>query len=309
MVHEPNLHQLRIFAAVARLGSFSRAAKELTISQPAVSVQVQELERTLGTPLLQRLGRKIVPTEAGEIVLEHTQQIFQIVEVLSTSVNDIRGLYRGTIRVGASLTVAETLLPPLLALFGASHPSVNVEVEVCPVESMGGRLSSGTLSLCFAADPPMDELVTAVPIATDEIVVICDINHRFRDRRNIPIPALRSERWVAGQVNDELRQISSHFALKRGLDLDVVQSHHSLEGVKRSVIAGAGLAFVQRTSVTYEIAARALAVLDVPDLTFRRTIAVLHHRQRRLSRAEQALVDLARQTEANLLLPVTASAS
>ena len=100
MVHEPNLHQLRIFAAVARLGSFSRAAKELTISQPAVSVQVQELERTLGTPLLQRLGRKIVPTEAGEIVLEHTQQIFQIVEVLSTSVNDIRGLYRGTIRVG-----------------------------------------------------------------------------------------------------------------------------------------------------------------------------------------------------------------
>ncbi|MFN8535037.1 MAG: LysR family transcriptional regulator [Dehalococcoidia bacterium] len=294
---DPNLHQLRIFETVARLGNFSRAARELTITQPAVSVQVQELERAFGTPLLQRLGRKIVATEAGLLVLRYAREIFSLVEALNGGVAELRGLQRGTVRIGATSSFVDYILPPLLARFREEFPGLLVRLTIVDADDIVRQIQNGEVSLGFAAEPRPDPQITAHPFGQDELIVIAAPGHRYERRRAIPVTALRSDPWILREAGSEQRLVVERLGAQRGLNLTPSFELSSSEAIKRAVIAGLGVAIVPYISISYELAAGAVCILDVPDLTVRRTLAVIHHRQHRLNKAETTLLQLARTWE------------
>ncbi|MCL6647059.1 MAG: LysR family transcriptional regulator [Chloroflexi bacterium] len=303
---DPNLHQLRIFETVARLGNFSRAARELSITQPAVSMQVQELERAFGTPLLQRLGRRIVPTEAGLLVLRYAREIFALVEALNVGVAELRGLQRGTVRVGATATFVDYILPPLLARFRETYPGLAVHLTVLEPETLIQQVLSGEVGLGFAAEPRPDPQVVAHPFGQEELVVIAPPGHRYERRRAIPVVSLRSDPWILREVGSEPRLMVERLTSQRGLGITPSFEFSSNEAVKRAVIAGLGIALVSALSIAYELAAGAICVLDVPDLAIKRTLAVIHHRQRRLNKAEQSMLQLAREWSPPAFQPRTA---
>lgn len=290
---DPNLHQLRIFATVARLGSFSRAAKELSITQPAVSVQVQEVEKAFGTQLLQRLGKRPVPTEAGLLVLRYAKEIFNLVEELNIGIAELRGFQRGTVLVGACSSMLEYVLPPMVARFHEEYPGLSVQLRQLEAPGLIAELLAGEVALGFAVEPPPNSQITALPIGQDDLVVIAPPAHRYRDRRGIPAQALRGDPWVLREPGAEGRIAVDKATAQRGFDLTPAYEMASNEAVKRAVSAGLGVALVPRIGITLELAAGSLIVLDVPDLVIKRTLAVLYHRQHRLNRAETALVSLA----------------
>ncbi|MCS6803271.1 MAG: LysR family transcriptional regulator [Chloroflexota bacterium] len=290
------MHQLRIFETVARLGNFSRAARELSITQPAVSVQVQELERAFGTPLLQRLGRKIVPTEAGDLVLRYAREIFALVEALNVGIAELRGLQRGTVRLGASPSFVDYFLPPLVARFREEFPGISVRLTIADPDEVVKHVLNGEVSLGLAAEPRPDPQIVAYPIGQDEFVVIAPPGHRYERRRAIPVQALRSEPWIFREAGSEARLIIERVASQRGLVPTPTFELSSTEAIKRAVIAGLGIAIVPAVSIAYELAAGALCVLDVPELTIKRQLAILHHRMHRLNKAEATLLQLARQS-------------
>src|SRR5690242_9690611 len=135
-----NLHLLRLFATVAEQGSFSRAASLLYISQPAISKGVQELERQLGTTLLDRSGRGVALTEAGETLLPHAQHLFAVERAAETALEQLEGLERGQLAIGASSTIGIYLLPPLLGRFRQRYPGIRLFLDIGNTQQIGERL-------------------------------------------------------------------------------------------------------------------------------------------------------------------------
>lgn len=303
---DPNLHQLRIFETVARLGNFSRAARELSITQPAVSVQVQELERAFGTTLLQRLGRKIVPTEAGDLVLRYAREIFALVDALNVGIAELRGLQRGTVRLGASPSFVDYFLPPLVARFREEYPAIAVRLTIAEPDEVVKQVLNGEVSLGLAAEPRPDPQLVAYPIGQDELVVIAPPGHRYERRRAIPVQALRGDPWIFREVGSEARLIVERIASQRGLAPTPTFELSSTEAIKRAVIAGLGIALVPYISISYELAAGAVCILDVPDLTIKRQLAIVHHRMHRLSKAESTLLQLAQRWDLGSVRPESA---
>ncbi|MEK7214313.1 MAG: LysR family transcriptional regulator, partial [Chloroflexota bacterium] len=166
-----NVHQLEVFRAVARLGNITRAAVELVISQPAVSEQVKELEIACGMPLLERLPRGVRLTQAGEVVYEYAERLFTAAEQLEQTLAELRSLLRGRLRLGASMTIGQYVLPAVMGAFGEQYPGVRLSLIVGNSSAIVARVVERELGLGFVGGAPTQTGLIVVPYLVDEIVV------------------------------------------------------------------------------------------------------------------------------------------
>lgn len=178
-----DLHKLRVFAVVAEHEHYTRAAEALGISQPALSVHVRDLERQLGLALFERAGRNIRLTEAGRLVHGYARRILALAVELDEAADDLRGLRAGSLRLGASTTVGEYLLPEVLAAFRRRHPGVAVTVEIGNTRRIADRLRHGELHLGLLGEPLGDPGLDCAPFRDDELVLIVPPGHTWRGRR------------------------------------------------------------------------------------------------------------------------------
>jgi DNA-binding transcriptional LysR family regulator len=257
--------QLRCFEATARLLSVTRAAQELHVTQPTVSVQLRELAQTIGEPLLDTSGRRVRLTQAGEALLATVADIRECWLRFDTRAGELRGLLRGRLRI-AAVTTAEYFVPDLLGPFAAAHPGIDIELAVENRDRVVERLARGQDDLAVMMVPPVNLPLATVPFIDNPLIVIAAAGHPLAGRR-LRLPSLAGERWLMRESGSGTRMEAEHHFAHAGFTPVVAMSLGSNEALKHAVAAGLGIAVISRLAVQAELAAPArqakLAMLQV----------------------------------------------
>ena len=287
----PNFHQLHIFHTVVRLGSFSQAARELNISQPAVSIQVRELERSLGCRLIQRRRRGLALTDTGEAVYRYTSRIFALAREMADTVQDIKGLRTGHLSVGSSTTPGEYILPWAIARFQERYPGIDISLSIHNTGVILEKIQNMELDLGMAGAPVETDSLASFPYVNDEIVFIAPCDHPLARRGRLTLEDLSGQRLVLRERGSATRKAAQERLRHCGLQVRVVMELGSNEAVKGAVAAGLGLGLLSRFAVTADAMAGLLRVLQVEGWECRRPLVVFYRRDRELPPAQRAFLD------------------
>jgi DNA-binding transcriptional LysR family regulator len=306
--------QLAAFCAVVDRRSFSQAAEQLGVTQPAVSLQVRALEKRLGTQLLDRSGRRVAPTEAGLRLYRGAQRLLALEdEVLDEVAAEAAGELSGSLSIGASTGPAAVVVPLLLCEFQRTHPAVRVGLEVHDTRAVVELVAERRLELGIVGAAPRHRAVRFEPFAYDEVVLVCPPGHRFAGR-SVDVAELASETLVVMQEGAGVRRIVEDELRRLGLrlrDLDVRLELGLQESVRSAVLGGYGVTFISRAAVESELAAGALAEARIEGMDGRREISLASATGRVRTRVAESFAAFARERAATLghgLLPVGADA-
>jgi DNA-binding transcriptional LysR family regulator len=275
------LRQLKVFECVARYLSFTRAAEELHLTQPAVSAQVKELEAHVKQPLFEQLGRKIFLTQAGLEMLHHSRAIIQQFREAEEAMKQLSGVAGGTLNV-AVISAGDYFFPRLLAEFSRRNTGVILNLTVHNRAELLHQLADNLTDLAVMVRPPLDMDTVNESFAPHPYVVVAAPGHPLAKRKRIPMAELARERFVAREKNsDTWHSMKQAFGRWFG-KLDVVMEIKSTETIKQSVIAGLGVAFLSAHTVTLERQVGNLVVLDVQGLPLMLDWYLVHRAKKRL---------------------------
>jgi len=281
------LRQLDILEAVARCGSFSRASAELHLTQPAVSMQVKQLESALGLPLFEHMGKRIQLTAAGEETLQAARAIHRELLNLEHSLASLQGLQGGSLMISAAST-ASYFTARLMALFRERHPEVRVSLNVVNRETLLKHLADNSIDLALMGQPPEGHDLSAQPFMDNPLVVIAAPNHPLASERNISLARLVEEPYVGREPGSGTRTAVEKVFAEAGLVLTAAMEMNKNEAIKQAVEAGLGLGVVSLHTVQSELAAHSLITLDVQGFPLHRQWYLVHRQGKRPSPAARA---------------------
>lgn len=269
-----NLHQLSIFHAVATTHSISAGAQRLLISQPAVSKQLRQMEKTLKTRLFDRHARGVDLTPTGIMLADYAKRIFELLDQAEQSMTDFSSLKRGSLSVGAGPTVGVYLLPSAMVRFRREHPDVLLRTETEPAGLLRQRLLDGIIELAVSESPITSPELVSKTLFHDVLVPVAAQGNSLAARQSITAREFCNEPFVARQVESGARSLVERTLAARGLEIAPVLTVASTEAIKQAVIADVGVAMVSRLAIQTEIAAGLLVELNVAGLRIRYSI---HH--------------------------------
>jgi DNA-binding transcriptional LysR family regulator len=284
------LRQFRVFEAVARHLSFSKAAAELHLSQPAVSMQVRGIEAILGLPLTEQLGKKIFLTEAGREVLHASRQITARLDDLQANLMQLRGIDSGRLNLAVTTTVS-AVATDILARFRGQHPGVSIHLDVSNRESVLGQLAANRIDLAIMGQVPDGLDLEATRFMDNPLVVIAPPDHPLTRKKKVSIRALATEPFLVREAGSGTRGAMERFFADKGQELRTSMEMSSNEAIKQAVQAGLGLGILSLQTLELELALKRLAVLDVEGFPIMRHWYVVHRIDKRLSPATQAFKD------------------
>lgn len=286
--------QLRAFESVARLLSVTRAAEELHLSQPTVSVQLRELAAVIGTPLFEKTGRRIRLTESGEALRRTVAEVTACWGRLELRLAEIHGLVRGRLRI-AAVTTAEYFVPDLIGPFVAAHPGVEIELAVENRDRVVERLHRRADDLAVMMLPPQDLPLESVPFLDNPLVVIAAASHPLAKRR-LELSDLAAERWLMREPGSGTRMAAEAFFASMGFAPRVAMSLGSNEAIKHAVGAGLGIAVLSKLALQrtpdrgHEATRGALAILKVAQFPIERRWSVVWRSDQPLQAAARQFV-------------------
>ena len=290
--------QLAAFCTVVELKSFSQAAERLGVTQPAVSLQIRSLEERLGQQLLDRSGRRVEPTEAGQRLYRGAQRLLALEQQLVEDVagND-EGELRGELAIGAATGPGATVVPLLLSEFQRQNADVRVELTISDTQTVVDAVARRELELGIVGATPRHRSVTYEPFFRDEVVLVCPPDHAFAGK-TITVEDLREGSLIVMQEGAGVRQVLEDELRKLGTrlkDLDVRLELGLQESVKSAVEAGYGVTFISRAAVESELAGGTLATARVRGLEPVRQISLVRASGRVGTRLAEAFVAFARE--------------
>ena len=290
--------QLQAFCEVVLNRSFSKAAERLGVTQPAVSLQVRALEKRLGTQLLDRSGRRVEPTEAGQKLYRSAQRLLaREDEIVSQLADDATGELAGTFEIGASTGPGGVVLSQLLCQFAGDHPQLHVALLVFDTQTVVDRVAERTLELGVVGAAPRHRGVEYEPFFRDTVILACPPGHRFAGK-TISLDDLRSEQLIVMQEGAGVRQMIEDELRRAGTrlrDLDVRIELGLQESVTSAVRGGYGVTFISRSSVENDLAAGTLVEARVAGLELEREIFLVRATGRSATRAARTFVEFARE--------------
>jgi len=285
-----SLHQLRVFAAVARHLSYTRAAEELHLTQPAVFTQVKQLEESLGQPLLERLGKQLFLTDAGRETLATAHETLNALERLEMRLADLQGLKRGRLRL-AIVTTAESLIPRLLGAFCQQYPGIDATLTVANRETLLSRLADNIDDLVVLGAPPEHIDVVATAFADNPLVVVARHDHPLANSRAIALTRIAEESLILREAGSGTRLAAERLFAEHGLQPRVRLELGSNEAVKQAVAGGLGLTLLSAHTLALEGESGLLRVLDVEGLPLLRQWYVAYQRGKHLSVVAEAFLE------------------
>ena len=288
-----DLRNLRLFCRVVELKSFSLAAEEMHITQPAASQQVRALERQLGTVLIDRSSREVLPTDAGRVLHVRARQMLELQEQAFVELGNLDQLRTGAVAVGASTGPGEHILPRLIVGFRARYPDVRVNLRVADTHEVIEEVLTRRLEVGVVGAPSGRDDLIVRPLARDEIVFVCAPGHPWAGRKNVTLDELRGEPLVVQQDGAGIRTVFKEHLRKLGLkesDFTIAYEMGLNESAKHAVMAGAGLTYLSKFAIATETANGTLAVVRVRDLRIERDFTYVHLRRRVLGRAAGAFL-------------------
>lgn len=284
------IHQLTIFRTVANQLSYTRTAELLYLSQPTVTQQIRNLERSVGLQLFTRSGRGIVLTPAGKELLQHVKQILALFDETGTVVNEIATLERGSVVVGASTSAGTYVVPPLLGHFHTRHPKVHVTLIVGNRLAIEDRLLSHQIDLAVISIVEHHKLFQIEFLQAYDLVVVAAPDHLLARRQPLTTDDLRDELFLlrehgAGtRLETDLHFAQEHIPLQHSLELG------SIEAIKEGVIAGLGIAVLPRKAIELEVRSGDLVIFNVQGFPLQREWHIVTLKNRTISRAAAALM-------------------
>lgn len=281
------LRQFRVFEAVARHLSFSRAAEELHLSQPAVSMQVKGIEAILGVPLTEQLGKKIFLTDAGLEVLHASQAITARLDDLQHNLAQLRSVDTGRLNMAATSTV-NAVATEILARFRGRHPGVAIHLDVSNRAAVLDQLVGNRIDLAIMGQVPERLGLDATRFMDNPLVVIAPLDHPLVDKKKISVRDLASESFLVREAGSGTRGAMERFFAARGLEIRSSMEMSSNEAIKQAVQAGLGLGILSLQTLEMELALKRLAVLAVEGFPIMRHWYVVHRTDKRLSPVAQA---------------------
>jgi DNA-binding transcriptional LysR family regulator len=297
------LRQLKVFESVARLGSYTRAAEELHLSQPAVSMQVKQLEEGVGLPLFEQLGKKIYLTDAGREMFHYSREIGRQLAEAESVLEELRGLKRGKLVI-SMVSNANYFIPQLLSVFCQRFPDVTVNLDVANREKFLKQLADNDMDLGIMGQPPEEAESVAEAFLDNPLVVIAPPSHPLVSEKNIPVERLGGETFLVREKGSGTRIAMERIFAQHGIAPPRGMEMSTTEAVKQAAAAGMGLAVVSLHTVGLELETKRLAVLDVVDFPILRHWYVVHRKSKRLSHVAQAFHDfLLREARQLLSIP------
>ncbi len=281
------LRQLQLFDSASRTLSFSRTSEALHLTQPAVSMQMKQLEELAGLPLFDRIGRRLHLTQAGEELARHAREVLRVIEQADEALASLRGLQGGRIRVAVTST-AKYFAPKLIALFAKRHPEVVVRLVVNNREVVIGALAANEVDLAIMGKPPDSLETVASQFAEHPFVVVAAPDHPLAGRRSVPLSAFEAETFVVREPGSGTRAAMERFFAGHGIEVRVGMTLDSNETIKQAVMAGMGLSFISRHTIGLELSVGELAVVHAPGLPVTRAWNLVRLAAKRLSPAAQA---------------------
>lgn len=282
------LRQLKVFESVARQLSFSRAATELHLTQPAVSMQVKALEDQAGLPLFEHIGKKIFLTEAGRELHERSRAVMQELRQAEEALDSMRGLTHGRLTI-ALVSTAKYVAPSLLARFLKRRPGITLKLAVDNREAIIALLERNEVDFAIMGRPPQTLDTVAEPFAPHPHVIIAPPDHALAHKRRIPLGRVAAETFIIREPGSGTRGLLERLFAEHKLPLNVSMEMASNETIKQAVIAGMGLSFLSLHTIGLELATARLVTLDVVGLPIVRNWYVVHLAQKRVSPVSQAL--------------------
>lgn len=290
--------RLTVFRAVAAHRSFRRAAEQLYLTQPAVTQQIKALEELVGLPLFDRSGREVTLTAAGAVLLKHAEQSCSLLEQAEVELAALKGQVSGTLRIAASTTIAQYILPPLLGTFLRFHPGVHVELASSNTESVVDEIATGRASLGLVEGPPHAAQVRSEIWLEDELVLLVPPGHEWAGQRSITLQQVAAAPLLMRERGSGTRDVVESTLGSVGLrprDLHIAMELNSTEAILGCIESGVAIGFVSRNAVHRQLVMGTLTIVPVTGLTISRNLLLLTPAGPEPSGVAAAMLELLRQ--------------
>lgn len=284
------LRQLKVFQTVAEQLNFTQAARELHLSQPAVSMQVKQLEESVGLPLFEQTGKKVRLTEAGREVHHYARTIFQTFHEMEEVLGALKGMDTGHLDIAAASTV-NYFAPRLLAAFSRCYPGIALRLDVTNRERLIELLKANEIDIVLMGLPPEDIELEHEPFMENPLVVIAPPDHPLQGQSNIPVRRLGQEVFLLREEGSGTRLAMERFFAEQSVPLNAGMQMTRNEAIKQAVRAGMGLGVVSTHTIELELETGRLVVLDVEGFPLLRHWHMVYRKGKRLSPAARAFHD------------------
>lgn len=291
-----SLRQLQVFESVARHLSHSRAAAELFLSQPAVSMQIKQAEQIVGLPLFEQVGKKIFLTEAGRELLHYARSVLALMQEMESVFDGMKGLEHGQLNI-AVVSTANYFMPKLLARFIQIHPMIKVNLAVANRDAVLHQVSDNLADLAIMGQPPQGSDMQAEAFLQNPLVVIAAPNHALTHSKHLRPQQLAHETFLLREQGSGTRGVAERYFAAHHLPLPPHMTMDTNEAIKQSVQAGMGIGIISRHGIELELETRRLSILDVEGFPILRDWYVVQRRDKRLSVAAQAFKEFLLQAE------------
>ena len=288
-----DVRQLKLFCRIVERRSFSLAADDMHITQPAASLQVRSLEREFKTKLLDRSSREIVPTDSGEVLYRHARDMLELEERARTEIGNLGEIIGGRLAVGSSTGPGEHILPELIARFHEAHPMVGITLYVAGTHEIIERVLKREFEVGVVGALAHQRELVVKPLARDEIVLVCRPDHPWTRLPDIALADILTEPHIIQQRGAGVRSVVEEHLRARSIrpeSLNVALEMGLNESAKQAVVAGGGVTFLSRFTIRAELEHGTLAVVPVRDLKIERDFYFIHSRHKVLSKAAEAFL-------------------
>lgn len=276
------LRQLKVFESVARLLSFSKAAEELFLTQPAVSLQIKQLEEVVSLPLFEQIGKRIHLTEAGQELYQYSRAIAQQLSDMELALDELKGLERGKLNI-AVVSTANYFAPNLLAKFCQRYKGVTVSLHVSNRETVLKHLADNLTDLAIMGQPPDGIDITAESFMENPLVIVAPPQHPLCNEQNIPVKRLEQEVFLVRELGSGTRNAMERFFVEQGIKITKGMEADTTEAIKQAVQAGMGLGVMSLHTIQLELETHRLKILSVEGFPIIRHWYVVHRKHKRFS--------------------------
>ena len=286
------IESLKMFCDLAETESFTKAAQINEVTQSAVSQQISSLERLFKSLLIERSKKKFRLTREGQVLYDYSKQIIQTYDALQNTLQEIKDIISGTIRVTTIYSIGLHDLPPYIKKFLKMYPTVNVHVEYRRANQVYDDVLSNVVDLGLVAYPTKDPKLEIVPLRKDPLVLICHPQHPFAKSKTIKMKAIAGQKFIGFEPDIPTRKALDKLLKEHGVEVQTVMEFDNVETVKRAVEINAGISIVPLATITQEVAKQTLAAVTFEDGEFFRPLGAIYKKNKVLSPAMKQFITM-----------------
>ena len=298
-----NLKQLEAFYLVVKKKSFTRAAEELNVTQPAVTIQVKSLEKSLNLRLIQHIGKRIQLTEAGELLYQYAEKIFDLVSDANEKMRDFKKLMRGTLQIGTTKNYARYIMPSLLSEFQRRFPRIKVILDEGNSEDMAKSVLEKKNELALISQLNLDRKIKSIYFSTVEFVLVASPEHRFSQRQSISLRELNGEPVILREKGSGSRTAVLRKFQEYGIWPSVIIEASSLDFIVDYVKQNKAVSFMFEPDIKEELEKGILKVIFIEEGNIIFFTDIIYHGERSLSPPSQAFLKMVNELKGELALP------